>query len=365
MNVEAYSERLVELSLETLPRMLVPEKNLLCRELGVGKMVPRYDSEKSARYTIMSLLGILRAERDGHHSGLDVGRIYDALTGSQDGLTIGDCGLLLWLSHRRNAPNSREILTRIEESTSNLNWDGIITVELAWLIVGLSAHVCERDGEGDDLCQRIVGYTLDNRSSNSGLFYHKGSGFRRRFPNFATQIYTLHALSRRARLAKDERCSQRAILLAKALATLQREDGGWPWIYDAAKGLVVEPFEIYSVHQDGMAPMAFHELSEATGFEASAIVERGLRWMDKGNALTEDMIDSKSGLIYRSIRRKAPGDRLWLYARTACSSMGLTLSQRARQQSLEVNRTCRPYHLGWVLEAWCDRKPRTDEEKRP
>ena len=44
----------------------------------------------------------------------------------------------------------------------------------------------------------------------------------------------------------------------------QMPNGAWPWIYDPIRGTVVEPYELYSVHQDSMAMIGMH------GFGASA-----------------------------------------------------------------------------------------------
>jgi hypothetical protein len=157
----------------------------------------------------------------------------------------------------------------------------------------------------------------------------------------------------RARLAGDARAGERAIAATERLSNFQRANGGWPWLYDVERGEVVEPFEIYSVHQDGMAPMAFHELSAATGVATNEIVNRGLKWLYGENELGTHMIDQNNGLIYRSIRRKSYHARVSLYWRTLMSMSGVSARTEPRPSSLEVNPTCRPYHLGWMLEAWC------------
>ena len=158
----------------------------------------------------------------------------------------------------------------------------------------------------------------------------------------------------RARFAGDKRSGERAIVAAQRLANLQRANGGWPWLYDVDRGEVVEPFEIYSVHQDAMAPMAFHELRAATGVDSNEIVNRGLKWLYGENELGTNMIDGNNGLIYRSIRRKSIQARVSLYCRTLMSVTGVSLHKEPHPSSLEINPTCRPYHLGWILEAWCE-----------
>ena len=76
-------------------------------------------------------------------------------------------------------------------------------MELAWILTGLTQHNYKSGQESDEITDSLVQYLVSNRTASCGLFYHLGNGMRRRFPNFASQIYTIHALSMRARLAGD------------------------------------------------------------------------------------------------------------------------------------------------------------------
>jgi len=355
MKITFYPDILINIALKILPRMLVPEKNMFCTEITKTNTYPLYDSIKSPRYTIICLLGLTRAKIAGYDISIDIERIYRELLKYMNTLTIGDLGLMLWLDQRFGSNNSAEILQRIKKLLNSSNWHKIIGGELAWLIAGLTAHSFHNGGEDDDLEDSIISYILANRFAPSGLFYHTGKGMRRRFPNFATQVYSIYALSLRSRLRCDKECGNRAVQAAECLAKLQLNSGAWPWLYNANLGEIVEPLEVYSVHQDAMAPMAFHELFRATGFDSAEIINRSLNWLNKGNELGVNMIDYDNGLIYRSIRRKKPMNRLSLYEHTFFNLIGISLNPKVPKSSLEVNLTCRPYHLGWILEAWCER----------
>ena len=348
------SNYLVNLALKTLPRMLVPGANLFCGELHKHNLTPTYDRKRSARYTIISLLGLARARASKHHVEIDIEAIYRELGSYENVLSPGDLGLQLWLDHRLGSIRAEAIVNRLRNLLRSSDWHKIVTMELAWILTGLTQHNYKSGQEGDEITDSLVRYLLSNRTAPCGLFYHLGNGMRRRFPNFASQIYTIHALSMRARLAGDERSGERAIAAAQRLSNFQRANGGWPWLYDVDRGEVVEPFEIYSVHQDAMAPMAFHELCAATGVDSDEIVNRGLKWLYGENELGANMIDENNGLIYRSIRRKSIQARVSLYCRTLMSVSGVSLHTEPRPSSLEINPTCRPYHLGWILEAWCE-----------
>jgi hypothetical protein len=180
------------------------------------------------------------------------------------------------------------------------------------------------------------------------------SPFRQELPNFATEIYSLLLLARVARLDLDDRANDAATALGEILVGHRRADGSWPWLYDATNGRVVEPYELYSVHQDAMAPMAFFELADATG---------DLSWVDAAlagfgygfgeNELGESFYDETGLFAHRSIRRRQPWARIATNGNAVCERVtGRRIPLPLR---LELNRTCRPYHLGWILEAWSGR----------
>ena len=145
--------------------------------------------------------------------------------------------------------------------------------------------------------------------------------------------------------------------LADRLLELQLADGGWPWLYDADRGLVVEPYEVFSVHQHGMAPMALLELARSR-----VTPVRRRRPPRPRLAPRQERPRDRDG------RRSASGDDLPLdpapaavepHSRSplnlACSAAGAPAAARASRR-LELNAVCRPYELGWLLEAWAGRE---------
>ncbi len=198
---------------------------------------------------------------------------------------------------------------------------------------------------------------MKRRRADSALFRHDGaSNSRTRFPNFATEIYAVLALATVAGFGLDDEAKAMAQGTADQLLRFQLPDGGWPWLFDARRGSVVENYEVYSVHQDAMAPMAMLELSAVTGdarYRDAAIA--GLAWSRGQNELAVDLLDADHHFAHRSIRRKAPWNRIVLAANTAGSLAAGRPVMRSGGQ-VELNRTCRPYHLGWMLEAWAGRE---------
>lgn len=316
------------------------EDGSFCLDFVQGDPVPK---GRSLRYTLMTYLGLLKADQSGLAHGFDLGRIAGAFDLSTPDLRAGDLGLLLWAAARGGLGGADEVLDRLE-GTDLAALEG---QELAWVALG-AIH------QQVPVAHRALEQLLGNQSG-SGLLRHGGAGRRSRFPNFATQAYGLTALATAARLGLDDRALPAARRVADRLIELQLPDGGWPWLYDAERGRTVERYELYSVHQHAMGPMALLELHAAGGGEQYAEAARhGLAWIHGRNELGANMVDEGEEIILRSIRRRRPFDRLVLYERTAAALAGVSRDRSGRL--LELNRTCRPYELGWLLEAWSGRE---------
>jgi len=354
--------QLIELAQSALPVMQLAD-GAFCFERRLGEGEP---FGRSLRYTLMVELGLLRAQMSGYRLPLEVDELESVVWREIDAseLKPGDLGLMLWIDARRGGRRGPELTKRLEAALSGAGGlPARVGMELAWIVAGLAHHVA---AGGDDRGRRLLAEALDQllveNRARSQLFRHFGApGWRRRFPNFATQIYSVLALAVVARNELDERALPAARATADRLLELQLADGGWPWLFDVERGSVVEPYEVYSVHQDAMAPMALLELSEAAGDERYVrAVARGLRWIHRANELGADMVDAKHRIVLRSIRRRRGLDRLWLAAKTGASLVGLPTPPSTARLT-EINRSDRPYHFGWVLEAWCGRETALSE----
>jgi hypothetical protein len=328
---------LLELAQKGLRRMQL-EEGSFCLDFVQGDPAPK---GRSFRYTVMTYLGLLRADQAGLAHGFDLGRIAASLRAevSSPELHAGDLGLYLWAAARGGLDGADEVLARLE-GTDLAALEG---QELAWIVLGTAHRQAPSAGPAVE--------QLLSRQAASGLLRHGSEGWRSRFPNFATQSYGILALATAAQLDVGERAGPAARKIADRLLELQLPDGGWPWLYDTERGRVVERYEVYSVHQHAMAPMALLELGGDRYVEAA---RHGLAWIHGRNELGVDMVDKAEGIILRSIRRRRPLDRLALYGRTAAAFAGVVRDRPGRL--LELNRTCRPYELGWVLEAWSGRE---------
>jgi hypothetical protein len=342
--------RLIELALAGLGQMRLDD-GTFCLEQTAESSRPK---GRSLRYSLMCAIGLDSASRAGHAHDLAGPELEGALHAAEDSgeLKPGDLGLYLWLDALRDGSGRdrlRDNLVRRLDAEGGLPArEGL---ELSWIVHGLALS------GGDDRLFRDALQTLLDNQRPSGLFTHYGDGRRRsRFPNFATEVYSVLALATVAKLELDERAVPAATRAADRLLLLQLRDGGWPWLYDAATGRVVEPYEVYSVHQHAMAPMGLLALAEATGdTRYAAAAGDGLQWIYGRNELGRSMIDEQRLVIYRSIRRQGATARLASAANVAGAS-ALRRPLLPKVGPVELNDTCRPYELGWLLEAWCGRE---------
>lgn len=358
---------LVDLARRGLPSMLRPS-GLFCFEVDQGDPSPGEVLAgpalrgESVRYSIIVVLGALRHERSVGAAAVDVERHLAAVQRYRPALGPGDLGLLLWAESRCGTSEAASTLAALDRCTDE-QLDGLVGMELAWVVLGAvaaltsghrarvlldrSTAVLDRRTEGD-------GTLLAHRSTGRSL----GPAWRSRFPNFATEVYALLALVELARHGLAADALDRARRLADLLIGSRLPDGGWPWLFDTHGEQVVEPYEVYSVHQDAMAPMALLPLADLTGdHRYRQAAHEGLGWLTGRNVLGVPLVDRERRIVHRSIRRRVASARMHLVVNTAASSLGL----RARLDGadFEIDRTCRPYHLGWILEAWSPTVSRT------
>lgn len=334
-------------ALERLPSMRLAD-GAFCHEVALSDLQAR---GRSLRYTLICLLGLQRAKAAGTEVPIAPDELRGIMLDEIDApeMTPGDLGLLLWADSRAGGAALDRIAYRLHARLASPfpDLDGL---ELSWIVIGAA------EAGAGALLDRALARQLARVDPRSGLFRHRHGGRRARFPNFATQIYGVLALAVAARAGRAQALAP-ALRAADRLLELQRPDGGWPWIFDTKTGRVVEPYEIYSVHQDAMAPMALLTLTEVSGerrFREAAL--RGLQWIFGPNDLNRPMLDRETGILHRSIRRRKPLDRALLYANTAGALATGRAPFAGSQAGLELNPTDRPYHLGWVLEAWSGRE---------
>jgi hypothetical protein len=363
-----HARTLCSVSVAGLPRMLDPATGLLVFRVAGDDVAP---AGASLRYTAITLLGLERAERAGLSLGLDVGKLYEAVEATLAGAdNAGDVALVLWTAALTCPPLAERALADLREFDDVVRRRGgavVHSTELAWVVTALAEALVAGIGDERDVRRRLdraFAYLLGQRG-RSGLFcFSRPLGrdprtiaelVRAELGFFDAQVYAIVACLARDAAVGDPEAREVARTVGERLLAHQHPLGQWGWHYNVRTGALVDLYPVYSVHQDGMAPMALLPLERAIGTPTTAAVARGIDWLFGKNELAERLVDDEHGVIWRSIRRRAPLRRV-VYPLKAASLLriggSLDLGARlAGPGSLEVDRECRPYHLGFCLYA--------------
>ena len=338
---------------------------MVCRVEGEDA-VP---SGASLRYTAMTLLGLERAERAGFSLGVDVGRLYEAVLVAIAGAdNSGDVGLVLWAAAATCRPLAERALDDLRAYGDLVRTRRVAaehSTELAWVVTGLAEALLAGVGDERDVRQRLdraFAHLLAQRGA-SGLFCFArplgrspgslGAVLRSELGFFDAQVYGIVACLARDAAVGDPEVLEAARVVGAHLLAHQHARGQWGWHYNARTGALVDLYPVYAVHQDGMAPMALLPLERVGSLVTTPAVARGVAWLFGRNELAEALVDDERGAIWRSIRRRWPLSRV-VHPLKAASLLrlgrGLDLGARLAEPAwLEVDRECRPYHLGWCL----------------
>lgn len=356
---EELTQHLVELATKGLPVMFDQSRRLFCHSLkktdqGMARV------GISRRYTIITLMGLHRLEKGGVASPIETLPVLEGLLADLNWVdNIGDLGLLLWLCALMAPERLVEVARRLKIHQALARFPDARsgrTMELAWFLSGL-AHwglACpEKLDELRDLTFKVYGILSPNEGEG-GFFSHlarNGSTtarIRGNIGSFADQVYPIYAMTKMGQAYRDGSVLHRALRCGLRLVNTQGPRGQWWWHYGASSGRIVEAYPVFSVHQHGMGPMTLFELGDATNYDFTPWIRKGLQWVSSLNELAFDMEDESAGMIWRCVF--LPGMRRhWHAARLATGRHG-----HARED-VKVLFECRPYELGWLLYALAGR----------
>jgi len=347
---------LVSLAEKGLPELFDYERGLFhfrVHKTGDGLLKVGY----SLRYTIICLLGLSKLEEAGRASPIEIRETCKHLISTSKVQNVGDLALLVWLCSIA-CPDDVETmcseLTVMNSISAFLAGGKILTTELAWCLTGLSALSVATENRNPwitDLMWNVF-RKLKGNYGGKGIFMHvKSSDFgtiiRGRIGCFADQVYPIYALSRFYKASGELDALKIAAECGDAICSLQGDLGQWWWHYDSVTGKVVGRYPVFSVHQDGMAPMALFELGKVSGSDYGSPIYKGLTWITGRNELNHSLIDAERHLVWRNIHRRTIGKHMEVLA-----CVFFNRCQRGYPDDLRILYECRPYHLGWLLYAF-------------
>ena len=358
---------LVELCLDSIRQQYVPKCGLFALRRDLARDL---NMESSFRYTAITQIGLRLAERQGWLVGLPLDQIETNLAMSAGTCSNpGNVALALWanLEGSRAAADdlARLLMMRLDSGMGQLSRHAIM--ELAWMLVAMSKYYAWRpSGPVADVTAAVAREIVTSSNASTGLFpfispYLRGTSLRvrlyRHFGTFANQSYPIFALAVFHHVSRDRDALEVAERCADQICALQGPLGQWWWLYDVTRGIVAEKYPVFSVHQDGMGPMALRQLTLAGGKDYSAAIDQSWSWVFGANELGIKMIDTNKRHIKRAIQRRG-WHRLLYYANILSAMAGLSQPVTGFDvpKNLELVDETRSYHPGWALNYLCASK---------
>jgi len=354
VRVRSASEDVAQFAARGLEQMFDREKQLFCFTLrqAEGHMVRE---GLSPRYTMMTLLGLHRFERAGEKSPVEILPSLERMMSDTSWIdNIGDLGCLLWTCGVIAPEHYAQLVEKLDARHAldhYLDAKQGTTMELAWYLTGLCHGLNSGEAQLRDLAEpaRATYGLLTANQGAKGVFGHMARAsslagrLRGKVGSFADQVYPIYAFSQFGKFTGEQEPMLRAMDCARTICEHQGPFGEWWWHYDSATGAIAETYPVYSVHQDGMAPMALYALSDVTGTDFSNWIGKGLEWIRGNNDLSCDMRSESAQVIWRNFY--LPGaQRLVRQVLGASREPG-----QVPVEKLKVNHECRPYELGWAL----------------
>ncbi|MFL5238272.1 MAG: hypothetical protein ACJ8EL_11840 [Rhizomicrobium sp.] len=260
-------------------------------------------------------------------------------------------GMALWAAAELKFEIPEQVASAVKALLSEQGqWQRFRAQDLGMLLTGVVAQARAGETEWARFADPLYRLLKERFHSESGLFFDAASGLRRRFASFATQIYLSIACYHYGEYADDLSAVAMANTCVRKLIALQGPHGEWPWFFDAASGRVLDFYEVYSVHQYGMAPalLEWAERHEVRGARNALV--KGFKWVLGENQLGRSMLVPELGLSVRSqIRKNELSTKTPRMLRAIANAWLGRESGLIDSAGIGLRRECRSYELGWIL----------------
>ncbi|MFL5252631.1 MAG: hypothetical protein ACJ8AI_07015 [Rhodopila sp.] len=323
-----------------------------------GRAIPNESRPHSdIYYSINVLLGLARVRDALAMEPYDVSGLFRSLCEAmpRHGMRNGAWGMALWAAAELglDVPGvAADALRRLIADADRLS--GWTAQDLGLTLSGVAAQL-RYDHKWMPLAADLRDLLLAQFKGPRSLFRDSSKGPRRYFATFATQVYATLALYQFAEITGDPEALAAANACVTKLIELQGSYGEWPWFYEPRQELVLDQYEVYSVHQHGMAPAILHHAHAHGVAGARAAIERGLGWIFGSNEMGISMLAPSLQLIYRSqARQGVQGHRMARLLRAAMTA-SIGHPSPAAAGGLRLTREMRSYEFGWLLWSFGDR----------
>lgn len=326
--------------------------------------------ESDAFYTLNVLLGMSRLPAALRGELPDFRRTYEGCVREafNPRFRAYALGMALWAGARLGFPPPDAIADRVLALAAERSaLDRLTAQDVGMLVSGTVAAALAYDG----VWRPVSGTLVDHLARRyydpaTRLFYNQATGLRRPFSSFASQVYAMLALYQYGEAFAADWALDIANDAAAGIIGRQGPRGEWPWFYYVPGGRIVDFYEVYSVHQHGMAPAFLHHAAEHGVPGARAALVRGFEWLFGDNEMGVSMLRPEEGMFYRSQVRDGELATSWPRVRRSLVNAALRRDDAAaRHDGLVLRRECRSYELGWILWSFAGRGDYPELTGRP
>jgi hypothetical protein len=310
--------------------------------------------ESDAFYTLNVLLGLSQLPAVDGYEYLDIKRTYNRCCGDlcSPKVRVYRLGMALWAGASLDIEPPGPLIDQVNTILGEPRRLRLMTAQDIGMLLSGTTAMASRDGDQWRPPAEALAAHLQNhcRDPSSRIFYNQDIGYRRRFSSFASQVYSILALYHFGEAFDHDWAVALANEAAARIIALQGPRGEWGWFYYVPRATVVDFYEIYSVHQHGMAPAFLHHAVAHGVRGARGALVQGFLWLFGNNELRVSMLRPKEQMFHRSQARN--GDLVSTVSRVRRSVINAALGRSDRvgnHRQLALRRECRSYELGWVL----------------
>jgi hypothetical protein len=363
---------LVSYALRGLWRCWMPDRERYSYRFKFDAMEAANESipVRDAFYTLNVLLGLSQCPVAVGCEYLDFKRTYDGCCAELSSATAPAyaLGMALWTGARLNIEPPGLLVDHVGSVLESRRALHRLTAQDVGMLLSGATAMAQTDGRRWRATALMLAKHLEKRYHDPGsrIFYNQSIGCRRRFSSFASQVYSILALYHFGEAFEQQWAITLANDGAARMLALQGVCGEWGWFYYVPNGQVVDFYEIYSVHQHGMAPAFLHHTVAHGVPGAREALVKGFLWVFGGNEMAVSMLRPNEGMFYRSQAREGELDGTAARARRSIINVVTGRSDAPENhRRLVVRQECRSYELGWILWSFGGRSDYPELTERP
>jgi hypothetical protein len=326
--------------------------------------------ESDAFYTLNVLLGLSQLPTVGGYEYIDIKNTYNHCCGElrSPNVRVYRLGMALWAGASLDIEPPGPLIDQVNAILAEPRRLRLMTAQDIGMLLSGTTAMGSRDGGQWRIAAVALAAHLQNRyrDPSSRIFYNQDVGYRRRFSSFASQVYSILALYHFGEAFDRDWAVAVANGAAAQVIGLQGPRGEWGWFYYVPRAKVVDFYEIYSVHQHGMAPAFLHQAVAHGVPGAREALVQGFLWLFGNNEMGVSMLRQKEQMFYRSQARQS--DLASTVSRVRRSVINAALGRSdtvGNHRQLALRKECRSYELGWILWSFSGHRDYPELTERP